>query len=485
MPEINRASDSHNMIWKLVDRDTGKANWEIDWAFHVGDQVKIRLVNDLDQDHPMHHPFHIHGAGRFLVLARDGVPDTNLVWKDTVLVRSNETVDILLDVSNPGRWMAHCHIAEHNQSGMMFSFPVTEAASSPATPVDQSDAVARPALDRPSNPSLASAVGETMKAIVQDEYGSAEDVLRLTEIPRPTIAEDEVLVRVAAAGVDRGTWHLTTGLPYAIRLTGFGVRRPKAPNPGRGFAGTVESVGREVTHLKPGDAVYGTCDGSFAEYARAEASRIALKPTNLTFEQAAAVPISAPTALQAIRDKAKVQPGQHVLIVGASGGVGSYAVQIAKAFGAEVTGVCSTAKIDLVRSLGADHVIDYTCEDFANGENQYEAILDIGGNRRLSDLRRALTNRGTLVIVGGETSGRWLGGFDRSLRSVLLSPFVSQTLGMLTSSENAEDLQVVRDLVESGKLAPLIDRCYPLSEAPAAVSYVQDGHARGKVVVSV
>jgi NADPH:quinone reductase-like Zn-dependent oxidoreductase len=327
---------------------------------------------------------------------------------------------------------------------------------------------------------------ETMKAIVQDVYGTVpETVLRLAEIARPTIGDDEILVRVAAAGVDRGTWHVMTGLPYAIRLAGFGVRTPKAPNPGRALAGTVESVGKDVTGFKPGDEVYGTCDGSFAEYARAEATKLALKPANLSFEQAAAVPISAPTALQAIRDKAKVQPGQRVLIVGASGGVGTFAVQIAKVFGAEVTAVCSTAKIDLVRSLGADHVIDYTGEDFADGEHRYDVILDIGGNRRLSHLRRALAPRGTLVIVGGETDGRWIGGFDRSLRAVLLSPFVSQTLGMLTSSENSEDLRVVGDLVESGKVTPSIERAYSLSEVSAAILHVGEGHARGKVVIAV
>src|SRR4051812_16682010 len=273
----------------------------------------------------------------------------------------------------------------------------------------------------------------TMSAIVQAAYGMApEAVLRLAEIARPTIGDDEVLVRVAAASVDMGTWHCMTGMPYAMRLMGFGVRSPKASNPGRALAGTVASVGKNVTEFTPGDEVYGSCDGSFAEYARVETSMLAVKPANLSFPQAAAVPISGGTALQAVR-KANVQPGQKVLIVGASGGVGTFAVQLAKAFGAEVTGVCSTAKVDLVRSLGADHVIDYTRDDFAAGDHRYDAILDIGGNRRLSDLRRVLTPRGTLVIVGGETDGRWLGGFDRSLRAVLLSLFVRQTLSMLAS----------------------------------------------------
>lgn len=318
----------------------------------------------------------------------------------------------------------------------------------------------------------ANAPATKMNAIVQDAYGTTpEKVLRVAEIARPAIGDDEVLVRVAAAGVDRGTWHVMTGLPYAMRLAGFGLRKPKAPNPG-------------VTEFKPGDAVYGTCAGSFAEYARAEASKLALKPANLSFEQAAAVPISAPTALQAIRDKANVQPGQKVLIVGASGGVGTFAVQIAKAFGAEVTGVCSAAKVDLVRSLGADHVIDYTREDFADGEHRYDVILDIGGNRRLSDLRRALTPRGTLVIVGGETGGRWLGGYDRSLRAVLLSAFVGQKMRMLTSSENSGDLQAVRELVESGRVTPAIERSYSLSEVPTAIAHVSEGRVRGKVVIT-
>ena len=323
-------------------------------------------------------------------------------------------------------------------------------------------------------------------AIVQDEYGTApEEVLRLEEIARPVIADDEILVRVRAASVDRGTWHLMAGLAYPIRLAGFGLRRPKALNPGRSLAGTVESAGQAVTGFEPGDEVYGTCDGSFAHYARARASRLAPKPANLSFEQAAAVPVSALTALQAVRDHAKVQAGQKVLIIGASGGVGTFAVQIAKAFGAEVTGVCSTAKTDLVRAIGADHVIDYTRDDFADAKHRYDVILDIGGNSRLSHLRRALTARGRLVIVGGENGGRWLGGTDRQLRALLLSPLVSQKLGTFIASENAEDLEVLRDLIESGKVAPVIDRTYPLSETPAAIRHVMAGRARGKVVISI
>ena len=340
------------------------------------------------------------------------------------------------------------------------------------------------ASGRPANPAPAGV--KTMQAIVQDEYGSApEQVLRLEEIARPAIAADEILVRVRAASVDRGTWHLMAGLPYPMRLAGFGLRRPKASNPGRSLAGTVESAGRAVTEFGPGDEVYGTCDGSFAPHARARASRLAAKPANLSFEQAAAVPVSALTALQAVRDRARVQAGQKVLIIGASGGVGTFAVQIAKAFGAEVTGVCSTAKTDLVRAVGADHVIDYTREDFADGQHRYDVILDIGGNSRLSRLRRALTPDGMLVMVGGETGGRWLGGMDRMLRAHLLFPLVSQKLSTFVASENAGDLEALRVLIESGKIVAAIDRTYPLSQTPAAIRHVQDGRARGKVVISV
>lgn len=340
--------------------------------------------------------------------------------------------------------------------------------------------------DRPTELTPAIAAVETMKGIVHDEYGSApEDVLRLAEVAMPTFGDDEILVRVRAASVDRGTWHVMAGLPYPIRLAGFGLRAPKGPNPGRSFAGTIESVGTEVTDLKPGDEVFGICDGSFAEYARGRPSKVAPKPANLTFEQAAAVPVSALTALQAVRDQAQVQAGQKVLIIGASGGVGTFAVQIAKAFGAEVTGVCSPAKMDVVRSIGADHVIDYTREDFADGKRRYDTILDIGGNSSLSQLRRALTLAGRLVIVGGETDGRWLGGADRQLRASLLSPLVSQKLGAFIASENSTDLIVLRDLIESGKIAPVIDRTYPLSETAAAIRHLIDGHARGKVVITL
>ena len=325
-----------------------------------------------------------------------------------------------------------------------------------------------------------------MKAVVQDEYGSApEDVLRVAEVARPTMEDEEILVRVRAASVDRGTWHVMSGLPYAMRLAGFGLRRPKALNPGRSVAGTVESVGKDVTGFKPGDDVYGAAQGVFAEYAVAGAGRLALKPANLSFEEAAAVPISGMTALQGVRDQGKVEAGQKVLIIGASGGVGTFAVQIAKAFGADVTGVSSTAKLDLVRAVGADHVVDYTEEDFADGEHRYDAILDMGGNRPLSHLRRALTPGGRLVIVGGETGGRWIGGFDRGIRAQLLSPFVGQQLGSLMASENSEDLIVLRHLLEAGTIASAIDRMYPLSDVPAAIRHLIDGHVRGKVVITV
>jgi NADPH:quinone reductase-like Zn-dependent oxidoreductase len=325
----------------------------------------------------------------------------------------------------------------------------------------------------------------TMKAIVQDSYGEAQDVLRLAEIDRPGIGDDEVLLRVHAAGVDRGVWHLMAGLPYPLRLAGYGVRAPKDRVRGREVAGSVEAVGKDVTTVLPGDEVFGIAEGSFAEYARASQDKLAPKPTNLTFEQSAAASISGLTALQGLRDRGRVQPGQQVLVIGASGGVGTFAVQIAKAFGATVTGVCSTTKVDLVRSLGADHVIDYTRDDIVDGDRRYDVILDTGGHRSLTHLRRALTPRGTLVIVGSETGGRWLGGFDRSLRAPLLSRFVGQTLSMLVNSENAQDLIALTELIESGTVTPVIDRTYPLSETPAAIRYMAEGHARGKVVITV
>ena len=325
---------------------------------------------------------------------------------------------------------------------------------------------------------------DTMKAMVRDAYGSP-DVLELRDIDRPGIGDDEVLVRVRAAGLDRGVWHIMAGLPYPIRLAGFGLRAPKNPVIGSDVAGVVEAVGGEVSRFKPGDEVFGIGEGTFAEYARAPEDKLAPKPANLTFEQAAAVAVSGSTALQGVRDHGKVRPGQEVLIIGASGGVGTYAVQIAKAFGARVTGVCSTTKAGMVRAIGADHVVDYTQEDFAEGERRYDLILDIGGNSSLSRLRRALTPRGTLIIAGGEGGGRWLGGTDRQLRALALSPFVGQKLGTFVSSGNREDLILLKDLIEAGKVTPVIDRTYPLDEAPEAIRYLQEGRARGKVVILV
>ena len=323
-----------------------------------------------------------------------------------------------------------------------------------------------------------------MKAIIRDTYGSA-DILELREIDKPEIGDDEVLVRVHAAGVDQGVWHVMTGLPYPIRLAGYGLRAPKTPVLGADVAGVVEAVGNDVTRFQVGDEVFGIGKGSYAEYARAREDRLAPKPANLTLEQAAAVAISGLPALQGLRDHGRVESGQKVLIIGASGGVGTYAVQLAKAFGAEVTGVCSTTKVDVVRSIGADHVIDYMHEDFADAEQRYDVILDIGGNSTLSHLRRALTPKGTLVIAGGETSGRWLGGSDRQIRALLLSPFVGQKLGTFVSRENHEDMIVLKELIESGKVAPVIDRTYPLSQVPEAIRYLQEGHAQGKVVITV
>ena len=321
-----------------------------------------------------------------------------------------------------------------------------------------------------------------MKAVVRDRYGSA-DVLELRDIETPEIVGDEVLVRVHAAGVDRGVWHVMTGLPYPIRLAGYGLRAPKNPVLGADLAGVVEAIGTDVTRFQPGDEVFGIGQGTYADYARAAESKLAPKPSNISFEQAAAVAISGLTALQGLRDKGQVEPGQKVLIIGASGGVGSYAVQLAKTFGAEVTAVCRTAKVALVRSLGADHVIDYTHEDFAAGNRSYEVILDIGGNSSLSRLRRVLAANGTLVISGGETDGRWLGGADRQIRALLLSRFVGQKLTTFISSENHEDMIVLKDLIESRRITPVIDRSYPLTDVPEAIRYLLRGNARGKVVI--
>ena len=313
-----------------------------------------------------------------------------------------------------------------------------------------------------------------------------EDVLRIEEIARPVIGEDEVLVRVGAASVDRGTWHVMAGLPYPIRLAGFGLRRPKYRNPGRNLAGTVEAVGTSVTAFTPGDAVFGVGEASFAEYARARPDKLAPKPAKLSFDQAAAVPVSGTTALRGLRDVAGLRAGQSVLVIGASGGVGTFAVQIAKALGAEVTGVCSAGKADLVRSLGADHVVDYAREDVADGTHRYDVVLDTAGRRPLRELRRALQPRGTLVIVGGEDGGRWTGGFGRQIvRAPLLSLVVGQTLRPLVTREDGQDLVALTELIEAGRVTPVVSRTLPLADAASALADASEGHGRGKVVLTV
>lgn len=319
----------------------------------------------------------------------------------------------------------------------------------------------------------------TMRAVVQDAYGSA-DVLRLDRIPVPAVRDDEVLVRVHAAGLDRGTEHVMTGKPYAMRL-GFGMRRPKNPVPGRDVAGIVEAVGSAVTRFSPGDEVYGIAPGSFAEYAVGPQDKLARKPVNLSFEQAAVVPVSALTALQAVEAGGSAE---KVLVLGASGGVGSYAVQLAKAAGAEVTGVCSTAKLDLVRSLGADHVLDYHRDDFADGRDRYDVVLDIGGTPSLSRLRRALTPTGTAVFVGGENAGN-LTGMGRQLRGALLSPFLRQRLRLFMARERASDLERLTALIEHGTLTPSIDAAFPLEGVPEAMRRLAAGDVRGKVAITL
>jgi NADPH:quinone reductase-like Zn-dependent oxidoreductase len=323
-----------------------------------------------------------------------------------------------------------------------------------------------------------------MKAIVQDRYGSA-DVLEFKDIEEPVVGDEDVLIRVHAAGCGPDVWHLMTGMPYMARLA-IGLRTPKLPVLGWDVAGTVEAVGSNVTGIEPGDELMGTTKGSFAELAIAKPEDLVPKPTRLSFEEAGALPISGITALRAIRDEAKVQPGQTVLVIGAAGGVGSLTVQIAKAYGAKVTAVSSTSKEDLVRSLGADDVIDYTREDFTDGSRRWDVIIDTAGRRPLSQLRRVLTPKGTLVIVGGDGGGRWTGGFFRGmLRAPVVSLFVGQRLRGLATKVKREDLIALTELIEAGTLRPVIDRTYPLIEAPDAIRYLEEGHSRGKVVITV
>ncbi|WP_236777441.1 NAD(P)-dependent alcohol dehydrogenase [Arthrobacter crystallopoietes] len=323
----------------------------------------------------------------------------------------------------------------------------------------------------------------TMRAIVQDVYGSAE-VLHLAQIPRPVPAEHEVLVQVRAAGLDRGVSHLTRGRPYLARLA-FGLRKPKNPVPGMDLAGIVVAAGPAVTRFAVGDEVFGFGRGSFAEYAVARENQLATKPPSLTFEQAAAVPVSAVTALQGLRDAGRIEPGQKVLVIGASGGVGSFAVQLAKALGAHVTGVVSTAKLDAVRSLGADDVIDYTREDFADGTRHYDLILDIAGNPSLARLRRALNPAGTAVITGGEEGGNLTGGMNRQLGALLLSPFVGQRLTMFIGKVSSAGLEELTGFIEAKKVKPRIDRTFPLAEVPDALRYLEAGKVCGKVAIII
>jgi NADPH:quinone reductase-like Zn-dependent oxidoreductase len=323
-----------------------------------------------------------------------------------------------------------------------------------------------------------------MRAIVQRSYGSA-DQLELAIVDPPTIAADEVLIEVHAAGVDRGVWHLMTGSPYLVRLAGFGVTKPKQPIQGLDVAGRVVAVGSDVTRFSPGDELFGIASGSFAEYAAAKADKLALKPSTTTFEQAAASAISGITALQALTDVGKLQAGQRVLVIGASGGVGTFAVQLAKALDAEVTGVASTAKLDLVRTLGADHVIDYTTDDATDGNRQYDLIIDIGGRTPVRRLRRALTSRGTLVIVGGEDGGRWAGGIGRQLRAVLLSPFTKQRLTTFISKEARSSIERLAEFIETGDVVPAVDQCFALEDTAEAIRQMEAGTTRGKSVIVV
>jgi NADPH:quinone reductase-like Zn-dependent oxidoreductase len=326
-----------------------------------------------------------------------------------------------------------------------------------------------------------------MKAVVYTNYGSP-DVLEIRDIKKPVPNDDQVLIKVRTASINPLDWHFMEGTPYIMRAIGVGLRKPKDPRLGVDYAGTVEAVGKNVTQFKPGDEVLGGKSGAFAEYVCARADRaIVLKPANITFEQAASVPIAAITALQGLRDKGKIQPGQKVLINGASGGVGTFAVQIAKSFGADVTGVCSTRNLDMVRSLGADHVIDYTKEDFTKNGQRYDLILDNVGTQPLSGFRRALQPKGICVMIGGggPNDGGLIGPLGRPVKALLLSPFISQKMGMLMAELNKKDLTILGDLMQSGKITPVIDRTYPLRQNAEAIRYLEQGHARGKVIITV
>jgi len=325
-----------------------------------------------------------------------------------------------------------------------------------------------------------------MKAIVYCDYGVSN--LKVTDVEKPVPNDDQILVRVRAASVNPYDWHFVEGTPYVMRAMGVGLRKPKDTRLGVDFAGTVEAVGKDVTQFKPGDEVFGGRGGAFAQYVCPRATRaVALKPANMSFEDAASVNIAGITALQALRDKGKVQPGQKVLINGASGGVGTFAVQIAKSLGADVTGVCSTRNVDLVKSLGADHVIDYTKEDFTKSGERYDVMLDNVGNHSLSECRRVLTTKGKYVLIGGGGANEqgFLGGLGKALWAMVFSKFVAQQMGMMMADANHNDLAVLADMMQSGKLKPVIDRSYKLEQVPDAIRYVEEGHAKGKVVITV
>jgi NADPH:quinone reductase-like Zn-dependent oxidoreductase len=327
-----------------------------------------------------------------------------------------------------------------------------------------------------------------MKAVVYRRYGSPDDVLELADIDKPAVEDNGVLVRVRAASVNPADWHFVRGKPYIARLQ-LGLRTPKDTVLGSDVAGQVEAVGKNVSAFQPGDEVFassfGHGNGALAEYVSISDELVVLKPANLSFVQAAAVPLAALTALQGLRDQGRIEPGHKVLIIGASGGVGTFAVQIAKVFGAEVTGVCSTRNVDLVKSLGADHVIDYTQEDSTQSGLRYDLILQLAGTRSASDCRRSLTARGTLVIASGESDGHWIGPVGRIIRALLLSPFVSQKLTSFNVKPNGPDLQTLKELIEAGEVTPVIDRTYPLTEVPDAIRYLEEGHSQGKVVVTM
>jgi NADPH:quinone reductase-like Zn-dependent oxidoreductase len=323
-----------------------------------------------------------------------------------------------------------------------------------------------------------------LKAITYHRYG-APDVLEFQEVDEPVVHDDDVLVRVRAASANPRDWHFMRGLPAFMRLQ-FGLRNPKHSGLGSDVAGQVEAVGRNVTRFRPGDEVFAdVVQGGFAEYTCVPETLLELKPANLTFEQAAAVPLAALTALQGLRDHGRVRPGQKVLIIGAAGGVGTFAVQLAKWLGAEVTGVCGMTKVDLVRSLGADHVIDYTHEDFTRGGHKYDLVFQLAGTQSPSDCRRALAPKGMLLLSSGESDGRLLGPVDRIIKALMLAPFVRQRLVPFVAKQSGEDLRVMKELIEAGKVTPVIDRTYPLSDVPEAIRYLEEGHARGKIVVTV